>query len=84
MLENAIKADKAYKNGTARVLEGIPIGIKDNINTKCSPTTGGSPSLLGNISKYDSTLWSILKEYGMINCGKTNMHEFAFGTVSKN
>jgi Asp-tRNA(Asn)/Glu-tRNA(Gln) amidotransferase A subunit family amidase len=63
----------------ARALEGIPIGIKDNINIKGCPTIGGSPSLLGNISKYDCTLWSILKEYDMINCGKTNMHEFCYG-----
>ena len=84
MLENAVLADKRYKNGTNRLLEGIPLGIKDNIDTDCSPTTGGSPALLGHRPKYNSSLWEGLKLHGMINAGKTNLHEFAFGTMSKN
>jgi len=51
ILENAVKADKRYKDGTKRTLEGVPIGLKDNIDTTCSPTTGASDSLAGNISK---------------------------------
>lgn len=57
LLENAAKADKRYKDGTNRTLEGIPIGLKDNISTTCSPTTGASPSLKGNVSKAESQLW---------------------------
>jgi mandelamide amidase len=84
MMDDAKTADSNYKNGNPRVLEGIPIGLKDNINTMDSPTTGGSISLLNHIPKYDCTIWNYLKTAGMINAGKANMHEFAFGTTSKN
>lgn len=47
MLENASKADKAYRKGHAMELEGLPIAIKDNIATVDSPATAGSAVLLG-------------------------------------
>jgi indoleacetamide hydrolase len=84
MLENAHKADKSYKTGTNRMLEGVPIGIKDNVDTKCSPTTGGTPALTGNQSKFNCTLWERLSTFGGISAGKTNLHELSFGTTSVN
>ena len=48
MLESATKAKNSYGNNENRPLEGIPFGIKDNVDTTDSPTTGGSPSLLGH------------------------------------
>ena len=44
MLLSAGAADKRYKDGTNRPLEGIPIGIKDNVDTVDSPTSGASPA----------------------------------------
>ena len=61
MRKAADEADKRYKDGTNRPLEGIPICIKDNIDTTDSPTTAGSPALKGNISKVDSQVWMRLK-----------------------
>eukprot|EP00347_Sterkiella_histriomuscorum_P014026 403362442 len=84
MLENAQKASNAYKNGNNRVLEGVPIGLKDNIDTDCSPTTAGCPALLGHRPKFNCTLWNSLKTFGMINAGKMNLHELSWGTMSNN
>lgn len=84
MLKSAIEADEHYKVGMPRPLEGIPFGIKDNIDTTDSPTTGGSPTLNGNTPKFDCSLWNRLKINGAISGGKLNMHEFAFGAVTNN
>ena len=84
MLANAAIADKRYKEGIARPLEGIPLGVKDNVNTTDGPVTGGIGSLKGNIPKFNSTLMVRLFDAGVINAGKTNMHETAFGTTTNN
>ena len=82
--DDAVKAEKNLKEGWNRPLEGIPICIKDNIDTTDSPTTGGSPALLQNLSKIDSQIWFRLQALGCINVGKTNMNEFALGTSTFN
>lgn len=84
MLANAAVAEKRYKEGIARPLEGIPLGVKDNVNTTDGPVTGGIGSLKGNIPKFNSTLMVRLFDAGVINAGKTNMHETAFGTTTNN
>lgn len=48
MLKSAIEADEHYKVGMPRPLEGIPIGLKDNMDTTDSPTTGGGAGLKGH------------------------------------
>jgi Asp-tRNA(Asn)/Glu-tRNA(Gln) amidotransferase A subunit family amidase len=73
MMEQAKEADKAYKAGTARPLEGVPFVMKDNIATNDAPCTAGCPALLDYVPKVDCYLWQILKENGAINAGKTNM-----------
>ena len=51
-----------YAAGTPlSMFDGLPILIKDNIDTTDSPTTAGSPALKGNISKVDSQVWIRLK-----------------------
>ncbi len=85
MLDDAVHAKERYATQSDRALEGVPIGIKDNIDVEGYPTTGGCPAFLGlPPSKVSCTLWSHLEKVGMINAGKTNLHELSFGTMSKN
>ena len=41
MIMRALEADKRYKEGTARKIEGLPIAVKDNIDVIHHFTTAG-------------------------------------------
>lgn len=84
MRREADEADKRYKEGTNRPMEGLPVCVKDNIDTLDEPTTAGSPALKGNLSKVEPQVWLRLRNQGAINCGKTNMNEFALGATTYN
>ena len=56
---------------------GVPVLIKDNIETADMPTTAGSLSLDGFQTGKDADLVSRLKAAGAIILAKTNLHEFA-------
>ncbi|MGO8830220.1 MAG: amidase family protein [Steroidobacteraceae bacterium] len=58
-------------------LHGIPVLLKDNINTKDMPTTGGSLSLAGYMPATDATIARKLRGAGAIILAKVNLHEFA-------
>jgi amidase len=77
-LELAQELDKRFKKeGFTGKLHGIPVLLKDNVNTRDMPTTAGSKSLEDYIPKSDSVLVKKLKEAGAIILAKTNLHEFA-------
>ena len=59
-------------------LHGIPIAVKDQMDAKGLPTTGGS-SILNGIAKEDSTVVSLLRKSGVVLLGKLNLSEFALG-----
>jgi Asp-tRNA(Asn)/Glu-tRNA(Gln) amidotransferase A subunit family amidase len=63
-------------------LHGIPIGLKDNIETAGVRTTAGSKTLAGNIPAEDAEVTRRLKAAGAIVIGKCNMHIFASGATS--
>ena len=63
-------------------LHGIPIGLKDNIDTAGIPTTAANAMLATRIPDADAPVWIRLKEAGAILLGKLNMHEFAYGGTS--
>jgi len=65
-------------------LHGIPIAVKDNLDTANIRTTGGSKILAQWIPKQDSHVVEMLRKAGAIVLGKTNMHEFAFGITTNN
>jgi amidase len=58
-------------------LHGIPVLLKDNINTCDMPTTGGSLSLAGYTPPTDATITQKLRAAGAIILAKVNLHEFA-------
>lgn len=82
-LELAENADKRLKEGTASVLCGIPMTLKDNICTDGLPTTCCSKILHGFKPYYDAAVWEKLKANGSVLLGKTNMDEFAMGSTSE-
>ena len=62
-------------------LHGVPISVKDLIDVVGTPTTSGS-ALPARTPSRDATVVRRLKAAGGIIVGKTNLHEFAFGTTS--
>src|SRR5882762_9405150 len=85
VLEAARAADKARARGhLAGPLHGLPLLIKDNINSATLPTTAGTPSLIGNRPRANAHVLEALLRAGGILFGKCNMHELAFGITSNN
>ncbi|MEE4639624.1 MAG: amidase [Wenzhouxiangella sp.] len=58
-------------------LHGIPILLKDNIETRDQPTTAGSLALADNHTGRDAPLVARLREAGAVILGKTNLSEWA-------
>ncbi len=87
--DQAMNAAKEQEAALARgeylgPLQGIPIGIKDNLATAGIRTTDGSPVLADNIPDEDAYVVSRLKAAGAIILGKENLEEFAAGATSNN
>jgi amidase len=58
-------------------LHGIPVLLKDNIETRDLPTTAGSLALSGNLTGRDAPMAARLRDAGAILIGKTNLSEWA-------
>jgi Asp-tRNA(Asn)/Glu-tRNA(Gln) amidotransferase A subunit family amidase len=58
-------------------LHGLPVLLKDNINTKDLPTTSGSLSLAGYTPAADAAITAKLRAAGAIILAKVNLHELA-------
>ncbi len=77
-LEIADELDKKFKEfGFTGPLHGVPVLLKDNVDTGDMPTTAGSLSLEGVIPEDDAFITKRLKEAGAIIIAKVNLHEFA-------
>ncbi|HZT19724.1 MAG TPA: amidase family protein, partial [Dongiaceae bacterium] len=79
-LAMAAESDARRKRGTAGLLEGIPLGIKDLFCTEGVLTTAGSHILEGFRPPYESTVTAKLWQAGAVMLGKLNMDEFAMGS----
>jgi mandelamide amidase len=85
VLEAARAADRARARGhLLGPLHGLPLLIKDNINSATLPTTGGTPALIGNRPRANAHVLEALLGAGGILFGKINMHELAYGVTSNN
>jgi len=58
-------------------LDGVPVLIKDNIETKELPTTAGSLALAANDTRRDAPVVALLRAQGAVILGKTNLSEWA-------
>jgi amidase len=79
-LAQARQSDEARRAGQADgVLHGLPILLKDNIDTAPPvPTTAGAGALMGTVAAQDAFLVRRLADAGAIILGKTNLSEWAF------
>lgn len=63
-------------------LHGIPIGLKDNIDTAGIRTTAASALYAERVPAADAPVVQKLRDAGAVFLGKLNMHEFAYGGTS--
>ena len=79
-LEQARKADQSLATGKLLgSLHGLPIALKDNIDTAGLRTTVGSSFFADRIPEVDAEVALRLKQAGAVLLGKVTLHEFAFG-----
>ena len=85
VLEAARACDEARrKGGRPGRLFGLPIPVKDSVNTRDYPTTAGTPALRQFRPAEDAPLVRALREAGAIVLGKTNLHELSYGWTNNN
>ncbi|GAA0432798.1 amidase family protein [Streptomyces luteireticuli] len=74
----AAASDARHRRGAARgPLDGIPVLLKDNVDTRSMPTTAGSLALAGRPPATDAALVTRLRDAGAVILGKTNLSEWA-------
>src|SRR5437588_8285542 len=77
-LKEAETLDRERARGRMRgPLHGIPIALKDNIQTTNMPTTGGALAFDGFVPPYEATLTTNLRRAGAVIIAKTSMTELA-------
>jgi aspartyl-tRNA(Asn)/glutamyl-tRNA(Gln) amidotransferase subunit A len=87
MAESAIAEAKTAEAETARgewrgPLHGIPIALKDLIDTAGVRTTSASGLHVNRVPQQDAEVVRRLRQAGAVILGKTNLHEFAYGGSS--
>ena len=83
-LNEARRADKEIAGGRhLGPLHGIPISLKDLIDLAGTATTAASNVRRDHRASHDAVVTTRLREAGAVFVGKTNLHEFAFGTTSE-
>jgi Asp-tRNA(Asn)/Glu-tRNA(Gln) amidotransferase A subunit family amidase len=79
VIAQAVECDRIRKAGMATgPLHGIPVGLKDIIDTADMPTGRGTPIFKGRHSEHDARLVELLREAGAVIMGKTVTTELAF------
>ena len=81
-LADAARAEQEIAAGRYRgALHGIPVSLKDLVDLAGTPTTSGS-AVPPRLPDHDAPIAANLRRAGAVIVGKTNLHEFAFGTTS--
>jgi indoleacetamide hydrolase len=65
-------------------LHGVPLALKDNIDTAGIATTAGTPALRGNVPARHAPIAQKLVDAGAIVFGKASLHELAYGITNHN
>ena len=82
-IKTAAALDAEFKKtGRRSMLHGIPVLLKDNVDTFDMPTTNGSVILKHSIPPDDAHLAKALRDAGAIIIGKASMGEFAGGSYN--
>ncbi len=77
--QQAARSAERWRTGDAGPLEGVPVGVKDIIDTRGLATEAGSTLFAGNVPAADATVVARLRDAGAVILAKTTTPEFAFG-----
>ena len=72
------------RGGRLGPLHGVPLALKDNIDTADFPTTAGTPGLAAHRPKRNAAIVQQLLDAGALVLGKANLQELAYGPTSNN
>jgi indoleacetamide hydrolase len=85
VLEAARASDQhRHSGGKLGPLFGLPVPVKDSVNTRDYPTSAGTPALRNFQPAADAPIVKSLRAAGAIVLGKTNLHELSYGWTSNN
>ncbi|GAB3698270.1 amidase [Corynebacterium nasicanis] len=81
---NLAESQARIDAGEMRLLEGVPVAVKDIIDVAGMRTTNGSGQAFHSRARDDAAVVALLKSQGALILGKVATEEFAFGITSKN
>jgi Asp-tRNA(Asn)/Glu-tRNA(Gln) amidotransferase A subunit family amidase len=70
--------------GSLGPLHGLPVAVKDSVNTRALPTSNGTPALRDFTPASNAPVVDALLDAGALLLGKTNLHELSFGWTTNN
>ena len=75
----AAVAERELREGRDRgPLHGLPVALKDNIDTAAVRTTGGSAAYGDRVPAWDAECWRLLRDAGAVLVAKANLHELGY------
>jgi Asp-tRNA(Asn)/Glu-tRNA(Gln) amidotransferase A subunit family amidase len=84
LLADARAADARIRRREGRILEGVPVGVKDLEDAEGLVTSYGSVPFANNLARRDSVQVARLRAAGAIVVGKTNAPEFGHTAITRN